>query len=294
MTSNNEAKEADHRKETNMKFVSMILLAIMLVVSAGCTAAATPIPTPVPPTSTPEPAKPAGPAYQDGDTITLTTGEWAPYTSETLEEYGFFTEIVSAVFKEMGKTPKYQFYPWERAEKAVGDGESWGAFPYSYNDERAKTYTFSDNVVYARTYFFYYKPHMEVITWEKLGDLQPYTVGTVTGYYHEAMFAEAKLNVDASVDEASGLKKLQAGRIDLFPMSDLVGWALIKELFPDEMENFGVLEKPMDQTELTIMVSKSDENALKLLEEFNAALQVIKDNGTYNKILAKYGLAPEE
>jgi polar amino acid transport system substrate-binding protein len=276
------------------KIVSIILLAILLIVSAGCTSAPAPAPTPVPPTSTPEPAKPVGPAYEDGNTIILTTGEWAPYTSETLEESGFFTEIVSAVFDEMGKTPRYEFYPWERAEKVVADGESWGAFPYSYNEERAKTYTFSDNVVYASTYFFYYKPHMEAITWETLEDLQPYTVGTVTGYYHESMFAEAKLNVDASADEASGVKKLQAGRIDLFPMTDLVGWVLIKELFPDEVKNFGVLEKPMDQTELTIMVLKSDKESLKLLEEFNTALQRIKDNGVYDQILAKYGLTPEE
>jgi polar amino acid transport system substrate-binding protein len=194
----------------------------------------------------------------------------------------------------MGKTPKYEFYPWERAEKAVADRGAWGAFPYSTNEERAKTYAFSDNVVYARTYFFYYKPHMETVTWEKLEDLQPYTVGTVTGYYHETMFAEAKLKTDSSADEASGVKKLQAGRIDLFPMTDLVGWTLIKELFPDEVENFGVLTKPLDQTELCIMVSKNDKEAVQLLNEFNAALQTIKDNGVYEKILSKYGLTPQE
>ncbi len=265
-----------------------VLLVIMLV---GCTPASTP--TPVPPTPTPEPVKPAGPAYEDGNTIVLTTGEWAPYTGEALENQGFFTEITTAVFKEMGKTAKYVFYPWERAEKAVGDGEAWGAFPYTPNEERAKTYTFSNNVVYSTTYFFYYKPHMQAVTWEKLEDLQPYTLGTVTGYYHEKLFADAQLTTDSSADEASGLKKLQAQRIDLFPMNDLVGWALIKELFPNEVDNFGVLEKPMDQTELTIMVSKSDPEALKLLDEFNAALQKIKDNGVYDQILTKYGLSAD-
>lgn len=274
----------------NKNFVSIILL-VMLLVSAGCSAA--PTPTPAPPTSTPEPVKPAGPAYENGNTIVLTTGEWAPYTGESLENSGFFTEVVTAVFKEMGKTPKYQFYPWERAEKAVGTGEAWGAFPYSPNEERVKTYAFSDNVVYSTTYFFYYKPHMDAIKWEKLDDLKSYVVGTVTGYYHEPLFAEAKLNTDSSADEASGVKKLQAGRIDLFPMNDLVGWALIKELFPNEVDNFGVLEKPLDQTELSMMVLKSDENALKLLDEFNAALQKIKDNGVYDQILTKYGLASD-
>lgn len=270
------------------KFLSFVLLGTIVIMLAGCTAAPTPAPTP-----TPEPVKPAGPTYEDGNTIVLTTGEWAPYTGESLDNKGFFTEITTAVFKEMGKTPKYVFYPWERAEKAVGDGESWGAFPYTPNEERSKTYAFSNNVVHATTYFFYYKPHMQPITWEKLEDFQPYTLGTVTGYYQEKLFADAKLKTDSSADEASGLKKLQAERIDLFPMTDLVGWALIKELFPDEIDNFGVLEKPMDQTELTIMVSKSDPDALKLLDEFNAALQKIKDNGVYDQILTKYGLTAD-
>jgi polar amino acid transport system substrate-binding protein len=276
----------------NTKLVSIILLASVMMAVASCTPA--PTPTLPPPALTPEPAEPTAPSYVDGNTIVLTTGEWAPYTSETLEEYGFFTEIVTAVFDEMGKTPKYVFYPWERAEKAVQDGAAWGAFPYSSNDERAKTFTWSDNIAYGQTEFFYYKPHMDTITWEKLEDLEPYVLGTVTGYYQEAMFAEAKLNVDLSADEASGVKKLQAGRIDLFPMSDLVGWALIKELFPDEVDNFAVLDKPLERTELCIMVSKSDDEALKLLEEFNAALQTIKDNGVYEEILSKYGLTPQE
>ena len=43
--------------------------------------------------------------------VTLITGEWTPYTSEKLENYGFFTEIVSEVCKEMGVVPKYEFYP---------------------------------------------------------------------------------------------------------------------------------------------------------------------------------------
>lgn len=275
-------------------FVLLCAFAAFAVLATACGAPAIPVPEP-PPTSVPtlpsvdEEPLPL-PAYQIGNTIFMTTGEWAPFTSETMEGNGFFTEIVTAVFQEMGREPEYIFYPWVRAEEAVASGESWAAFPYSYNDERAQTYTFSDNVAYSTTVFFYYKPHMEAVEWEQLEDLQPYLVGTVTGYYHEALFADAGLNTDSSPDEESGIRKLQAGRIDLFPMSDLVGWALIRELFPDEVDNFGVLERPLDQTEICMMVLTSDPQALQLLDEFNVALQAIKDNGTYEEILTRYNL----
>ncbi len=51
--------------------------------------------------------------------ITLVTGEFPPYTSKTLEHRGFSTEIVSAVFQEMGKEVEYKFYPWRRCEDLV-------------------------------------------------------------------------------------------------------------------------------------------------------------------------------
>jgi len=43
--------------------------------------------------------------------VVLATGEWPPYTSEHMKGYGIFTEIVAAVFSEMGVKPVYHFNP---------------------------------------------------------------------------------------------------------------------------------------------------------------------------------------
>ena len=220
----------------------------------------------------------------------MTTGEWAPYTSETLEGYGFFTEIVTAIFDEMGRTPQYEFYPWQRAEQAVQDGEAWAAFPYSYSEERALTFAFSDAVANSTTVFFYYKPHMEAVKWEELADLKPYTIGGVLGYFYEGTFKEAGLTTDYTSSEELAIKKLQAGRVDLLPMTPLVAWPQIKTLFPDEVENFGTLEKPLAETTLCLMIQKDNQESVLLLEQFNAALQAIKEKGVYQEILTKYGI----
>jgi len=81
-------------------------------------------------------------AHASADTVTLVTGEWVPYTSEKMEGYGFITEIVSEVFKEMGAEAEYKFYPWRRCYHLVKSGKVWGAFPYSHTEERQRRFCF--------------------------------------------------------------------------------------------------------------------------------------------------------
>ncbi len=70
------------------------------------------------------------------DKITLTTCEWAPYTSEKMDGGGFATELVRAVFAEMGYKLKVKFYPCSRAIKYVDAGRELGVFPFFINEER--------------------------------------------------------------------------------------------------------------------------------------------------------------
>ena len=47
----------------------------------------------------------------------LTSGEYQPYTSETLPHYGIDNRIVMAAFKSVRIEVKTEFYPWARALK---------------------------------------------------------------------------------------------------------------------------------------------------------------------------------
>ena len=150
----------------------VICLLVCIGLSA-CAAPATPTPVPVPPTAT-------APAILE---IPLATGEWEPYTAEKIEGQGAFTEIVSAVFKEMGQPVKYQFYPWKRAEAETLAGNVFAAFPYIVTDERKKDYEFSDPILMTAGKFFYMPERQKgEITYDKFEDLQAFNVGGVLGY----------------------------------------------------------------------------------------------------------------
>jgi len=209
------------------------------------------------------------------ETITLATGEWIPFTSKSLDDYGEFVKLVSIVLKEMGIQPEYRFYPWPRCYDSVIKGRVWAAFPYSYTEERAKQVMYSDTISCSKTVFFYYEKEKSGTQYQygSLEDLKKYKIGGVSGYFYEESFKDSGLDVDYVNKEISGLEKLRMGRIDLMPINDLVGRNLIKTHFPDDAEKFKSLPKSLSVNSLHLIVSKELPRSLELLKRFNATLK---------------------
>ncbi len=205
--------------------------------------------------------------------LRMVTGEWKPYTSQTMENLGTFTEIVTRVTRAMGLRPCYRFLPWKRCEFAVLNGKAWAAFPYGHNEERARRFAFSDEVAVSVMRFFYNKDNMDEISWNTLSDLKPYRIGGVIGYFYEEDFQRAGLNVEYTSRELLNLKKLISGRIDLFPVNERVGWNLIERHFPEKRDRFGVLDRPQSVQGLRLMVNRTDPESMALLDRFSEALE---------------------
>lgn len=227
-------------------------------------------------------------------TLIITTGEYPPFISERSED-SFLTDLFHEIGKEMGVTFQFRFRPWRRCEAEVERLEAWGAIPYSRNPEREKKFYFSDDwLIIGRSLFFAYTPdgRKQQIPYEKLSDLKGYRIGGILGYYYEKWFREAALDVEYIASEELNFRKLQGGRIDLFPVGEAAGWYQIKKLFPpEEVEKFFTLTKP-----LTVgigdflMTSRQYPNARHLLNRFNLALKRLKEKGVYQKILEQHGI----
>jgi polar amino acid transport system substrate-binding protein len=215
------------------------------------------------------------------ETVTMATGEWIPFTSANLNNYGKFTELVSIVLKEMQMEVEYRFYPWPRCYDAVIKGRVWAAFPYSHTEERAEKVMFTDALSCSRTVFFYYEKDKAAKEYQFRGieDLRKFKIGGVAGYFYEELFRKAGLEVDYANKEISGLEKLKLGRIDLMPLNDLVGWHLIQTHFPDDAGKFKTLEKPLSVNTLHLIVSKGHPHSEELLVRFNAALKRCIEKG---------------
>jgi polar amino acid transport system substrate-binding protein len=213
--------------------------------------------------------------------IPMATGEWAPFTSENMKDYGEFTKNVTIVFKEMGVEPDYLFYPWRRCFDSVIKGRVWAAFPYSYTKKRAGKVWFTNKLSCSKTVFFYYfqGKSPKKYHYNSLEDLNSYRIGGVTGYFYEELFKDADLKVDYVNKEINAMEKLKIGRIDLMPVNELVGWNLIKTHFPHDAHNFKTLTKPLNIMPLHLIVSKDYPESRKLFDRFNQALQRCLEKG---------------
>ncbi len=226
--------------------------------------------------------------------VLLLTNQLEPFCSPKLPGFGFMPEIVSLVFKEMEMDRHYKFYPWKRCEFLVEAGEAWATFPYSYTDERAEKFYFSDIIGYSTTLLFYFQNNQDV-KFNTIKDLKKYRIGGVDGYFYQEMFQNEDIQLSYSRNEITAFKKLIAGRIDLLPMNELFAWGFLEKRFPPHVvSRIGRLKKPLSKDPLHLMVSKTYSHSATLLNRFNDALKKIKMRPEYRQIFLKYGVPPDE
>ena len=125
------------------------------------------------------------------ESIEITTGEYAPWTSESLKHGGFSTHVITEAFKLEGYDVNFTFYPWKRVYEAAKDGRRFHASSWWYtSDERAKDFHYSDPLLTDSTVFFYLKEN-PLGEWNALDDLKGRRIGATAGYTYTPEFWEA-------------------------------------------------------------------------------------------------------
>ncbi len=224
--------------------------------------------------------------------VKIATGDYPPFTSETMDGKGFFSEIVTAAFKEMGEEVSFSFFPWKRCESVVQKGDFFAAIPYSKSEEREKIFDFSDIGHVTEELLFYYAPQNDLssFNYTSYSDLKPYKIAGMLGYYYVEAMKKAGLKLDNTPNEIAAFKKLISGRVDLIPIDKTTGMTLIKENFPKELANIKTVKNPLGASYSLLMISRKYPDAKALTEKFNMGLKKIQENGTYDAILKKHNL----
>lgn len=212
--------------------------------------------------------------------IKLTNGEWPPFLSQNLEHHGVGSRIVSEAFAEAGYKATYGFFPWDKALELARAGVWNGSIAWTYNDDRAKFFYYSEPIFDADEVFFYLKS--KKIDWEKWEDLKPYKIGATGGYYYGEAFKQAEenntINVIRADSDVRNFKKLLEGQIDLTINNEYVGWFLLQSEF-----DAGVASK-ITYHPITIrsgswhlLMSKANPRNDKIIKDFNKGLNALKE-----------------
>ena len=222
-----------------------------------------------------------------GQEVSMATTNWAPFYGSELEQGGFISSIVFESFKASGYSSKIEFTQWKDAMSLVKSGDKDVLVGAYYSDERAQDYHVSmpiysvlTGVIKKQDLDLNFYSSFEMLNQYKIGKME----GSVIGKSFDAFDFE---NIQGFDGAEAGLKALAKGDINLYADNLAVVKSIASKIGIDPSQ-LSMVQPPIEQNDLYIMVSKSIKNGEKIRDDFNAGFIMIQANGTYEKILKQF------
>lgn len=220
--------------------------------------------------------------------ITLISGEWLPLLSEQLPGNGVLSRVVSEAFALEGVTVRYVFRPWPRALAEAEKGIAQGTLVWSKgapNSARSHNFVYSDVVFEGKSVFFQRADF--AFKWNNYADLAKYRIGGVLGYEYD-FEGTPGLRIDRAPTEELSMRKLLAGRFDLYPTVREVGMYTLRTRFtPGEAAGIRQADgRPYNLTRYHLLLPRRLAGTPATMALFNKGLRRLKESGRYAALMA--------
>jgi ABC-type amino acid transport substrate-binding protein len=220
-----------------------------------------------------------------GANFSIMTEELPPFNySEDGKVTGFSSEIVLEISERVGHPKDIQVMPWARAYKSILNDENKVLFSTTRTPQREELFKWV-GPIYEPTIVFFAKKGSG-LSIKSLDDAKTVKrVGTYLDDAEETLLKEAGFDNLASVgDDFLNPKKLLIGRIDLWIAGDLEGIYKAKKAGLDSSDIEIVYEIKTKEYYIAFSKDTPDEE----IQKWQAALDAMRQDGTYEKILDKY------
>jgi len=196
---------------------------------------------------------------------------------------GFDYEVVTQALKLVGYQSEVEFLPWKRVIQYSKMGKIAGILSCSYRKEREDFIIYS-NPISESVRGFYVRKGFQGPQPILLEDVSGQLVGSVSGYGSTKELQKLGLDVVAAINTEAAVSMLVKKRFDYLYLGQQGTDFIIKELgVADQLDFY-----PISKKDFYLCFSKRYEGIREVVEAFNAALFVLKKNGTYNSIHSKY------
>ncbi|BDQ34872.1 substrate-binding periplasmic protein [Pseudodesulfovibrio portus] len=227
-----------------------------------------------------------------GDSVLLTSGEWPPFFSESLPGGGMGNRVVAESFKLVGLSVEFLYQPWIRAMQTARYGPAIGSSGWLRTPEREQFFLFSDPIFTSRRVFFHRRDH--AFDWQTLADIKDMRVAVTLGSADEFPFDDILSSgggkVDIAQSYASGMRKLAAGRVDIYACNLDVGLHVLKhQLRTGEAALITYHPRSIFEETNHLIISRRLRDAEAVMARFNAGLRRLKESGRYGVVLGGEG-----
>ncbi|MDM8521939.1 transporter substrate-binding domain-containing protein [Desulfococcaceae bacterium HSG8] len=225
--------------------------------------------------------------FAEAGDIKIVTEDFPPYNYEENGKItGLSTKVVRAVLKELGMNPGIRIYPWARAYKMASEQENVLIYSILRTAEREKLFRWVGKIAVSEMYLFRLNERNDIKI-NSLGDAKKYTVGVTRETAPHQYLSERGFDLKEVVSRDDlNIRKLVRGRIDLMPYYEAPFLHKVRNLGYDP----GKFEKAyfMNDASEELYMAFSNNTSDKIVEKFAKALERIKTDGTYDKIVKEY------
>ncbi len=212
---------------------------------------------------------------------------WAPYTDQGLPEMGLANDLVNTALRRAGYSPYGTMEHWKR----ILEGAKLGVYdvvatPW-YSEERNEYLDFSEPYLENRIVFV--KKKKSPFEYNSYEDLSGMMIGVVVDYaYDERFNSDRNLIKIAERHLIQNLLKLTQGRIDITLDDSRVLDYEINQFMPNRRSELVFLSQPLAVQGMRIGVSRQNPDHAKIVADFNKAMEDMKKDGSYQKIINKH------
>ncbi len=223
----------------------------------------------------------------NGEVYTIATDTtFAPFEFEDAQgkRVGIDVEVLDAIAQEQGFQYELQALGFDAAVTALESGQVDGVIAgMSITDDRKEKFDFSEpyfesGVVCA------VMNNSDIDSYEGLkGKNVAVKTGTEGSTYAESIKDQYGFNITTFQDSANMYEDVKAGNsVACFEDYPVIGYAI------NQGQPFKMIGGLQQGSDYGFAVQKDNEKGKKLLEMFNAGLNAVKDDGTYDQIVNQY------
>lgn len=221
--------------------------------------------------------------------LTAAADPWPPFVDPASPSEGLTLEIIRAAYRTQGYEIRMYYMPWARAEAGVVAG-TYDLLPSTWQTAaRHDTLIFSEPYAYNRIKFL--KLNTDPFEYNGLESLTGKSIGVIRGYgYDDAFLAARNFTRYEAPDFLSLANMLLAGRIDLTLEDEIVGRVSIANFNPQLLTKLTFTDSALSTKGLHVAIGKRNPRAQELMDAFSRGFALIRSNGEYARIMAKYGI----
>jgi polar amino acid transport system substrate-binding protein len=216
--------------------------------------------------------------------IVFQSTDTTPYWSAQLPDNGLGGSFLKALSEDAGVDYRIHYLPVKRYRQSdatfiVGDPDI-----LIIQKHRA---IFPIGIFHSA--FFYYKPHHDVIEFHSLKDMRGHTLGVLRGTLEDkGAFVSNGVKVEESDSVESLLRKLKRGRIDVCILVEGAGLYSVRQLFPDELDNFVKVTIPGLVRPIAIIIDMDAAEGREVAQRYRRALDKSLHSKKYHAIVENF------